>query len=90
VAVGSQQYAITTAAAVIAQAPTVPNAGPVGAVLVTNMTGSAVTAYLGGSRVTTSTGYPLAQNASVAVTLYSGDTLYAISGSTATLAVLQT
>jgi hypothetical protein len=90
VSVGSQQFTVTTAAVVIAQAPAGPSPGPVGAVLVANSTGSAVTAYLGGSHVTSATGYPLAQNATAVITLFAGDVLYAVSGSTATLSVLQT
>jgi hypothetical protein len=90
--VGSQQYSITSTRSVIAQAPAgTAMGGPAGAVLVANTTGSAVTAYLGGDNVSSSNGYALAQNATVSITLYPGDVLYAITASsTATLSVLQT
>jgi len=91
VPVGSQQYTVTTAAVAIASAPAGPTAGPAGALLAANTTGSAVTVYLGGPNVSSSNGFPLAQNASISTYLFGGDTVYAITASgSATLAVLQT
>lgn len=74
----------------IASAHAGPNSGPAAQVSIANITGSAVTAYLGHDKVSTTTGYPLAQNTSIQLTLYPGDVLYAVSGSSATLAILQT
>jgi hypothetical protein len=90
VTVGSQQFSVTSTRSVIAQTPAGSATGPAGVVLVANTTGSAVTAYLGGDNVSSSNGYPLAQNASTTVYLWPGDALYAATASsTATLSVLQ-
>lgn len=90
-AVGSQQYAVTGTASIIASAPgdALPGAagGPVAQVVV------ATTAdiFLGGSNVSSSNGLKVSSTtAPFPITLFPGDILYAVASTTATVSVLQT
>jgi hypothetical protein len=89
-AVGSQQYAITSAAAVIAATPSGTFIGPGGAVWLTPDSTNDV--FIGGTGVTVSTGFKILHGTAQVgpFTLYSGDVLYAVTATTATLGVLQT
>jgi len=88
--VGSAQYAVSTSAVLIASAPAGPSAGPVGAVWVLPDVTNDI--YLGGSNVTTSNGLKVLHSTTPfgPVTLFAGDNLYAIAGSSSTVSVLQT
>lgn len=92
-AVGSQQYSVTSSTAVpIAVAPgdALPGGTPIASASVVISTTQTV--LLGGSNVSTSNGLSLTNTASpLTVILYPGDTLYAIASSTtAAVSVLQT
>jgi hypothetical protein len=89
--VGSQQYSVSTTAVLIGSAPASSQVGPVGALLV--LADATVDAYVGGANVSSTNGMKVthAVTAPVPITLYPGDTVYAITASgTATLGVLQT
>lgn len=92
-AVGSQQYAVTGTASIIATAPgdALPGAagGPVAQVLVS----TSANAFLGGSNVSSANGMAItATNTAVPIPimLFPGDVLYAVASTTATVSVLQT
>jgi len=90
-AVGSQQYSVSTTAVLIGSVPASPQPGPVGALLV--LADATTDAYVGGVGVTSTNGMKVthAVSAPVPITLYPGDAVYAITASgTATLGVLQT
>jgi hypothetical protein len=89
-AVGTQQYAITSTASLIAAAPAGVNTAPAGALWL--QPDAANDIFIGGPGVTTSNGFKVkAGNAPFGpIPLYPGDTLYAVTASTATLGVLQT
>jgi hypothetical protein len=89
--VGSQQYAIGSTASIIATAPTeIGVTGPVGAVML--LPDPANTVYIGGSNVSATKGLTIATGTALIgpIPLFSGDVLYAVTASTATLGVLQT
>lgn len=90
-AVGSQQYAVTGTASVIASAPggTLPGAGvgPSASLVVT----TTADIYLGGSNVSSTNGLKVSSTtAPFPIPLYPGDVLYAVAATTATVSVLQT
>ena len=88
---GAQQYAVTTAAQLLASAPVSSAPGPAGWFSVAN--GSTVqTVYLnGGTSVSSTNGYAVAPSSALAGYLFSGDAIYGIAGAgTATASVLVT
>lgn len=90
-AVGSQQYAVSTSAVLIGSAPASAHVGPVGALLV--LADATTDAYVGGANVSSTNGLKIthAVTAPVPITLFPGDSVYAVTASsTATLGVLQT
>lgn len=89
-AVGSQQYAITSTPAVIAAAPAGPQTGPAGAVWL--LPDASADVYLGGEDVSSDTGFALPSGTDPVgpIPLFSGDVLYAVTADTATVGVLQT
>jgi hypothetical protein len=93
VAVGSQQYALTSTASVIASAPgdALPGGTPVASAQVTIGIPTA-NIYLGGVNVSSTNGLLVASTNTVpfSVNLYPGDVLYAVTATTATVSVLQT
>lgn len=85
---GSAQYAIGTAAALVASAP--PSGFPAPSGWFSAVAGTAAAVYLGGSTVTSANGYVLAAGGTLSGWLFPGDALYALTASgTSTLAVLQ-
>ena len=86
---GAQQYAVTTAAFLLASAPVSSAPGPAGWFTMSN--GSTVqTVYLNGGTAASSTnGYALGTSASLQGWLFPGDQIYGIAGAgTATVSVL--
>lgn len=88
--VGSQQYAVTGTASVIASVPPLTGSvggGQVGAVIVT----TSANVFLGGANVTSTNGLGITStSAPLTVPLFPGDVLYAVAATTATVSVLQT
>lgn len=89
-AVGSQQYAITTTASIIASVPAGPFTGPVGAVVIYPDATNEV--YVGGANVSATNGLKILHGTAIGpvIPLFPGDVLYAVTASTATVGVLQT
>lgn len=91
-AVGSQQYTVTTTAVLIASAPPTtgsPGFGQVGSVVVNN---TGATVYLGGSNVSATNGLAVATSATTyfTIALFPGDNIYAICATSSVVSVLQT
>lgn len=88
-AVGSQQYSVTSATAVlIASVP--PVTGSLGYQTASVVVATSAAVLLGGSNVSTANGLSVASGP-LTVALFPGDNLYAIASSTtATVSVLQT
>jgi len=91
-AVGSQQYAITSTASIVASVPAgdVPT-GPAGTVWL--LADASNDVFIGGKGVTSSNGFKILHTITSPIgpfTLFAGDVLYAVTASTATLTVLQT
>lgn len=89
-AVGSNQYTVSTAAVLVAAVPASQgSSGAVSSVYLANT--GAVTVYLGGVNVSSSNGAAVAANGTLTLSLFSGDQLYAVTASSSsTLTVLQT
>jgi hypothetical protein len=91
-AVGSQQYAVTGTASIIAAGPgdALPGTSqPLASASVTVTT--TANAFLGGSNVTSANGLPITSAmAPLTIPLFPGDVLYAVASTTATVNVLQT
>jgi hypothetical protein len=86
---GSQQYAIGTAASLVAAAPVASGPGPAGWFYA--VAGTAASVLLGGPGVTSSNGVALAAGGTMSAFLFQGDQVYALTASgTSTLSVLQT
>lgn len=89
--VGSAQVPVTSSAPVLlASAPQSAAPGPAASVYLSNGSGAAV--FLGGAAVTSATGASLAANAAITLTLFPGDSLYAITAAatSSTVGVIQT
>ena len=85
---GSAQFAIGTAPTLVASAPAVSVAGPVGWFCA--VAGTAASVLLGGPAVTASNGAALAAGGTMSAFLFQGDQVYALTASgTSTLSVLQ-
>lgn len=90
-AVGSQQYAVTGTASVVAVAPEPALAGTAGQAVAQVVVTTSADIYLGGSNVSASNGLKVqSTTAPLPVLLFPGDTLYAVAATTATVSVLQT
>lgn len=91
-AVGSNQYTVTSSPQLIASMPPAtgsPGYQQTGSVVINN---TGATVYLGGSNVSTTTGLAVATSATTyfTVPLFPGDNLYAVCGTSSVVSVLQT